>query len=159
MNNWVFALYFLGIPYGIGVHIYRVRSLRRSARHAQELLQQREELAKMEAISEQNRRLAIAERLESSVAIVGDTDEMDDNNNKQPCAICLEPFRTGDSMVSGRRCNHKFHYECLHGWAILHDECPTCRRCLWHTRVRNLVLPATSAPSHQDGSNDEFFEA
>lgn len=46
------------------------------------------------------------------------------------CAICLDEFKPGDTVVKGKRdcCkSNKFHKACIHKWLRINDSCPCCR--------------------------------
>mmetsp|Transcript_12849 Transcript_12849/g.30346 ORF Transcript_12849/g.30346 Transcript_12849/m.30346 type:complete len:299 (+) Transcript_12849:147-1043(+) len=46
------------------------------------------------------------------------------------CAICLEEFSPGDTVVSGvKDCckSNRFHKDCIHRWLRINDSCPCCR--------------------------------
>jgi len=52
------------------------------------------------------------------------------------CAICLDEFEAGDTVVSGRRdcCkSNRFHKSCIHHWLRIRDSCPCCRRAMLET--------------------------
>ena len=40
------------------------------------------------------------------------------------CAVCLEPL--GEHKLTGLRCGHLYHAECLARWADHSNKCPTC---------------------------------
>jgi len=44
----------------------------------------------------------------------------------QSCSICLEHFRHG-MLLSGLRCGHVFHVDCLAQWVQRAALCPNCR--------------------------------
>jgi hypothetical protein len=50
------------------------------------------------------------------------------------CVICLQPFVNGEAVVAPVRedCHHIFHKSCINTWLIRHDDCPYCRRDLFH---------------------------
>merc|ERR1712176_1016940 len=46
------------------------------------------------------------------------------------CAICLDEFKPGDTVVRGKKdcCkSNKFHKACIHKWLRLNNSCPCCR--------------------------------
>ena len=50
--------------------------------------------------------------------------------SKSCCSICLEEFKPGDKVVSGRRdcCkSNVFHEACIKQWLKINDSCPCCR--------------------------------
>lgn len=42
------------------------------------------------------------------------------------CTVCLEDIGGGDD-VALLWCQHRFHYDCIGPWLLLHDSCPVCR--------------------------------
>ncbi|KAA8496880.1 RING-H2 finger protein ATL73 [Porphyridium purpureum] len=69
-----------------------------------------------------------------------------DNLQELQCFICLGGFNSDALSVDGQDdaetrvcvvrlpdCDHMFHHKCIDEWARLgHDECPVCRRSMWH---------------------------
>eukprot|EP00158_Paraphelidium_tribonemae_P006485 Partr_v1_DN27841_c1_g1_i4_m22985 putative Ring finger protein len=52
----------------------------------------------------------------------------DDESDEPTCAICLDPFETGNS-VRTLVCQHQFHQSCVDSWLTTHHRsCPTCRQ-------------------------------
>ena len=52
------------------------------------------------------------------------------SGNQTECTICLEAFRTGDSTLQVRNCEHIFHRDCWESWigrGPLYIRCPNCR--------------------------------
>ena len=55
--------------------------------------------------------------------------------DKQDCAICLEPMTLGQLVRKNNSCNHIFHKKCIDRWTTplneqnntRNDSCPTCR--------------------------------
>ena len=49
---------------------------------------------------------------------------------KEECSICFESYLPGEEICVGKtnKCNHVFHYECIHCWFQDHDVCPLCCR-------------------------------
>lgn len=55
----------------------------------------------------------------------------DSNRSVNSCVICLENFRSGDTVVAGRKdcCkSSKFHKQCIRQWLRINDSCPCCRQ-------------------------------
>jgi hypothetical protein len=55
------------------------------------------------------------------------------SSSNSSCAICLEDFRHGDTVVSGRRdcCkSNVFHESCIKHWLRIQDSCPCCRQAM-----------------------------
>ncbi|CAN8272269.1 unnamed protein product [Cochlearia groenlandica] len=50
---------------------------------------------------------------------------------QQDCAICLDKFKTGETLVH-LPCAHKFHYICLLPWLDTNVYCPYCRMDIWN---------------------------
>jgi hypothetical protein len=44
------------------------------------------------------------------------------------CAICLESYKSGDTVSKLETCSHRFHTRCIEGWLGYGDQCPTCRQ-------------------------------
>ena len=50
------------------------------------------------------------------------------DSSRPVCSICLVPYCTGDSVMTGTQCtNHQFHAHCGRAWLLRHDHCPYCR--------------------------------
>lgn len=45
------------------------------------------------------------------------------------CLVCMETFVL-DIDLTGLRCTHWFHSECIGRWLGEHDSCPTCRQSI-----------------------------
>merc|ERR1712176_990057 len=96
-----------------------------------------------------------------------------------PCAICLEPFRSGDDIVYcsnnaiGQK-PHVFHQACSYDYIINHSEgiqapCPMCRKlllppedqrkgCFKNTHSLELTLPeegGSDSVDDSEGSNTQ----
>lgn len=56
------------------------------------------------------------------------------------CPICLDTYNDGDEMCLSKneKCHHSFHYDCMVGWLIDHDDCPICRA--------KYILPQSKSP-------------
>ncbi|CAH2051733.1 unnamed protein product [Thlaspi arvense] len=50
---------------------------------------------------------------------------------QQDCAICLDQFKTGETLVH-LPCAHKFHSICLLPWLETNVYCPYCRMDIWN---------------------------
>ncbi|XP_018459203.1 E3 ubiquitin protein ligase RIE1 isoform X2 [Raphanus sativus] len=50
---------------------------------------------------------------------------------QQECAICLDQFKTGETLVH-LPCTHKFHSICLLPWLDTNVYCPYCRMDIWN---------------------------
>jgi E3 ubiquitin-protein ligase RNF115/126 len=46
---------------------------------------------------------------------------------KEDCAICLEPFTTGDRLAL-LGCGHMFHGPCIYTWLFQKKVCPYCEK-------------------------------
>jgi hypothetical protein len=44
------------------------------------------------------------------------------------CAICINSFRSGDSIRTLAACGHDFHRSCIDLWLLRRAECPLCKR-------------------------------
>lgn len=70
-----------------------------------------------------------------------------DDENMEPCVICLTNYVVGDSVCWSHNsaCDHVFHSECIIQWLISHEECPCCRQIF--LSLEDLVdeLPLESA--------------
>lgn len=51
----------------------------------------------------------------------------DEKDEKQPCAICLNDFQSGEKIIE-THCEHLFHDECLIAWLKTNISCPMCRK-------------------------------
>ena len=54
------------------------------------------------------------------------------------CAICLDPFVTGD-RIGDLNCQHDFHVSCLKAWLKRKNQCPLCK-------TKNVAALVTSLP-------------
>ncbi|AAF15932.1 putative RING zinc finger protein; 84572-85321 [Arabidopsis thaliana] len=43
------------------------------------------------------------------------------------CAICMEDYIEGSSIVAKLPCDHEFHGDCINKWLQLNHMCPLCR--------------------------------
>ena len=48
-----------------------------------------------------------------------------DEEKKENCTICFDPFKQGTSIFR-TSCGHKFHVECLQKWLPVKQCCPQC---------------------------------
>ncbi|CAI9112268.1 OLC1v1012688C1 [Oldenlandia corymbosa var. corymbosa] len=55
-----------------------------------------------------------------------DTINILEENEFQPCVICLEVFAIGTAAIR-MPCDHIFHTECICRWLIISNKCPICR--------------------------------
>jgi len=81
--------------------------------------------------------ILIDDKLESSEAkglITTEDYDLEDQEEllTQPCPICLEPFKAGDSVSWSKHllfCKHVYHTDCIFAWLQGdNDICPCCRR-------------------------------
>jgi len=74
----------------------------------------------------------------------------DNDSNAHTCAICLDPFKVGDSVSWSRHlisCKHVFHNACISAWLTgRNDDCPCCRR--------NYFAPRKESAMYCFGSSD-----
>jgi hypothetical protein len=63
-----------------------------------------------------------------------DQDDAAANMERDQCIICMQSFHEGDIVVEPVRddCRHMYHKSCIYTWLFGHDECPYCRRDLFH---------------------------
>ena len=47
------------------------------------------------------------------------------NNDESSCAICIDKFERGASVIR-LNCNHTFHHTCLSEWIKYKSTCPMC---------------------------------
>ena len=45
----------------------------------------------------------------------------------QPCAICLEDYKSGDECRRFVKCDHSYHKACIDPWMAQGKRCPLCR--------------------------------
>jgi len=74
----------------------------------------------------------------------------DNDSSAHTCAICLEPFKIGDSVSWSKHlisCKHVFHNACISAWLTgRNDDCPCCRR--------NYFAPRKESAMYCFGSSD-----
>lgn len=59
--------------------------------------------------------------------------DKDNSLLNQQCSICLEEFKTDESVVF-LKCKHVYHIECIKSWLTKQSsKCPTCRMCCKNT--------------------------
>ena len=65
---------------------------------------------------------------------IGDIDELEDEDSRDICAICLAKYDHDDviSWSNNKQCSHVFHRECIAQWLEKKEECPVCRRFFLH---------------------------
>ncbi|RXN09142.1 RING finger protein 122-like [Labeo rohita] len=56
----------------------------------------------------------------------------------QPCAVCLEEFKTRDEL-GVCPCSHTFHKKCLLKWLEIRSVCPMCNKPIM--RLHNAEAP------------------
>ncbi|XDV15593.1 hypothetical protein PO909_015644 [Leuciscus waleckii] len=56
----------------------------------------------------------------------------------QPCAVCLEEFKTRDEL-GVCPCSHTFHKKCLLKWLEIRSVCPMCNKPIM--RIQNADAP------------------
>ena len=57
-------------------------------------------------------------------------DSIDSNYETDKCSICLSDI---DKYIFVELdCNHKFHLKCLNKWAKKSNQCPLCKRIIYH---------------------------
>jgi Ring finger domain len=63
-----------------------------------------------------------------------DSEDATAHMERDQCVICLQSFEDGEMVVEPVRedCHHVFHKACIQAWLIRHDDCPYCRRDLFH---------------------------
>jgi hypothetical protein len=44
------------------------------------------------------------------------------------CAICINAFKSGDSVRTLASCGHEFHRSCIDLWLLRRADCPLCKR-------------------------------
>ena len=73
--------------------------------------------------------------------------EVVSNQNEEPdrCAVCHDPILEGQIVRRVRRCNHRFHSQCLDRWLEANHTCPLCMQ--------------TIVPSTEDTTEDMTDEA
>uniref|UniRef100_A0A673FNX5 Zgc:175214 n=1 Tax=Sinocyclocheilus rhinocerous TaxID=307959 RepID=A0A673FNX5_9TELE len=64
----------------------------------------------------------------------------------QPCAVCLEEFKTRDEL-GVCPCSHTFHKKCLLKWLEIRSVCPMCNKPI-------MRLHNTDAPRGAEGLQD-----
>lgn len=63
----------------------------------------------------------------------GEVDPELGDSEIEPCAICIEPFNTNDSVITGLKCrSHICHRHCMMEWLKQHNDCPVCREPMWN---------------------------
>lgn len=73
--------------------------------------------------------------------VVGETDTYD------PCAICLEGLRAGETARRLLGCRHTFHRACIDTWFQRHVHCPSCRADVRQGGVTAPLTPQGGASS------------
>lgn len=108
--------------------------------------------------------------IEAANADTAVTVDQDDENlsiqEEQPmCSICYEPYRHGDSVMTGAQCDHLFHTECAQQWLVKtkHDHCPYCREEIMQPsqfldQALSVLGEKRVAELCQDGGNDKKVE-
>jgi len=79
--------------------------------------------------------LKIQEKLQSEDGVlekmekgIRSTLDYQNTETSEHCIICLENYARGQELISGIKCSHTFHANCLMGWLEKHDVCPVCRK-------------------------------
>jgi len=54
--------------------------------------------------------------------------EKNDADHMTTCCICLNAYKNGCQLMTGTRCLHRFHRDCILEWCRKHDGCPYCRK-------------------------------
>ncbi|XP_015912683.1 E3 ubiquitin-protein ligase goliath [Parasteatoda tepidariorum] len=54
------------------------------------------------------------------------TDESDQDEDYECCAICIESFQQGE-LIRSLPCRHSFHKICIDPWLLEHRSCPMCK--------------------------------
>uniref|UniRef100_A0A7S1VKQ7 RING-type domain-containing protein n=1 Tax=Grammatophora oceanica TaxID=210454 RepID=A0A7S1VKQ7_9STRA len=90
-----------------------------------------------------------------------------ENDEGVTCAICLEPFASGDLVVTGASCSHVFHQPCILQWMLKkrrrrssdeHNSCPTCRSPMWTDEDYEKAETAVTA-ARASNEEDQKVEA
>jgi Ring finger domain len=83
------------------------------------------------------------------------------------CCVCLEAYEVGEVVAWNRqrRCRHVFHQDCLAGWLVKHNDCPSCRLPILEKKVKrsmtedttmsNGVLPVEPPGGEQEHEQDD----
>ncbi|CAL4904583.1 unnamed protein product [Urochloa decumbens] len=64
------------------------------------------------------------------------------------CAICVAPYKSGDTCSVLPGCAHMFHKPCVASWLGKKNTCPLCRA--------TVILPAAAAPRQQGNAADDM---
>ena len=72
-----------------------------------------------------------------------------DCESQEDCSICRESIQPYQIIRTIKRCDHRFHQNCIDSWFIQHHTCPICRQPIIHTEQqqpsRNRQQPQESS--------------
>ncbi|CAL4995921.1 unnamed protein product [Urochloa decumbens] len=71
-----------------------------------------------------------------------------DSRERDSCAICVAPYKSGDTCSVLPGCAHMFHKPCVASWLGKKNTCPLCRA--------TVILPAAAAPRQQGNAADDM---
>jgi hypothetical protein len=72
------------------------------------------------------------------------------------CAVCLEPFQSGQRCRVIPACSHAFHVQCADAWLSRRSVCPICRRSVaCESDEKNGVNGGATATLQEDEVRDE----
>lgn len=66
------------------------------------------------------------------------------NSLHDTCAVCREPFNSGQPVRRIVRCGHVFHTTCMDRWLESHSTCPLC--------MQTIVPPENDNPDNNDSN-------
>lgn len=65
-------------------------------------------------------------------------EEIQDEELKEACIICLEPFAQNQEVIRFPACGHHYHWTCLEQWILQQLNCPMCKRDLRFGMIRAI---------------------
>jgi len=73
------------------------------------------------------------------------------------CAVCLEPFQSGQRCRMIPACSHAFHVHCADPWLSRRSVCPICRRSAACKKEEKIGVNggAAAALQKEEGSDEE----